>query len=434
MGKIVAIVGRPNVGKSTLFNRLTESRQAIVDEFSGVTRDRHYGKADWQGKTFSLIDTGGYVKGSDDVFETEIRKQVELAIDEADVLLFVVDTTTGVTDLDEHVANLLRRSKKTVLLVANKVDNFDRLADIHTFYSLGLGEVFGISSISGSGTGELLDELMLKLGEFNEVEDLDLPRIAIVGRPNVGKSSITNLFLGEDRNIVTPLAGTTRDAIDVRFNAYGFDFYLIDTAGLRKKAKVNEDLEFYSALRSVRSIERADVCLLMLDASQGIESQDINIFHLIQKNHKGVVILVNKWDLVEKDHKSADRFKEAILNKIAPFRDVPIVFTSVPEKQRVFQSLEAAVNVYQNRSRKVKTRELNDYILPIIEAFPPPAYKGKYIRIKYATQLPIAYPAFAFFCNLPQYLREPYKRFIENKLREKFEFTGTPIEVFFRQK
>ncbi|MDA0309127.1 MAG: ribosome biogenesis GTPase Der [Bacteroidetes bacterium] len=434
MGKIVAIVGRPNVGKSTLFNRLTESRQAIVDEFSGVTRDRHYGKADWQGKTFSIIDTGGYVRGSDDVFEAEIRKQVDLAIDEADVLLFVVDSTTGITDLDEQVADMLRRSKKEVLVVANKVDNFERLADIHTFYALGLGEVHGLSSISGSGTGELLDALMDKFGDFTEAEELDLPRIAIVGRPNVGKSSITNLFLGEERNIVTPVAGTTRDSIDVRYNAFGFDFYLVDTAGLRKKAKVQEDLEFYSSLRSVRSIERADVCLLMLDATQGIESQDINIFHLIQKNHKGVVVLVNKWDLIEKDHKSADRFKEAILHKIAPFRDVPIIFTSVPEKQRVFQALEAAVQVYENRSRKIKTRELNDYILPIIEAFPPPAYKGKYIRIKYVTQLPIAYPAFAFFCNLPQYLREPYKRFLENKLREKFTFTGTPMEIFFRQK
>lgn len=434
MGNIVAIVGRPNVGKSTLFNRLTESRQAIVDEFSGVTRDRHYGKVEWNGKQFSVIDTGGYVHGSDDVFEEEIRKQVLLAIDESDLILFMVDNTIGITDLDEVVADLLRRSKKNVLVIANKVDNFNQINDSYVFHGFGLGEVYPLSSISGSGTGELLDKVTSML-EDKPVEEMeDLPKIAIVGRPNVGKSSITNAFLGEERNIVTPIAGTTRDAIHTRYNSFGFDFYLIDTAGLRKKAKVHEDLEFYSVLRSIRTIESSDVCLLMIDASEGFESQDMNIFSLIKKNHKGIVILVNKWDLIEKDTKTSEEYKKVILKKIAPFNDVPIIFTSVPEKQRIYKALEAAIKVYENRKRRITTSKLNDFILPIIEATPPPAIKGKYIKIKYATQLPIAYPAFAFFCNLPQYIRDPYKRFLENKLREEFDFSGVPIEIFFRQK
>ncbi|MCX7743319.1 MAG: ribosome biogenesis GTPase Der [Flavobacteriales bacterium] len=435
MGNIVAIVGRPNVGKSTLFNRLTESRDAIVDEFSGVTRDRHYGKAEWRGKEFSVIDTGGYVHGSDDIFEEEIRKQVLLAIDEADVILFVVDTTTGVTDLDEQVADLLRRTPKPVLVVANKVDNFERIAETAVFYSFGLGDdVFPICSLSGAGTGELLDKLSTLLEDKPLGIDSTLPKIAIVGRPNVGKSSITNAFLGEERNIVTPIAGTTRDAIYTRYKSFGFDFYLIDTAGLRKKSKVHDNLEFYSVLRSVRTIESSDVCILMIDATEGFESQDMNIFNLIKKNHKGCVIVVNKWDLIEKDHKTAEQYKEIIQKKIAPFSDVPIIFTSVPEKQRIFKALETAIQVYENRKRRIPTHELNEFILPIIEETPPPSIKGKYVKIKYATQLQIAYPAFVFFCNLPQYIKEPYKRFLENKIRANYNFSGVPIEIFFRQK
>lgn len=434
MGNIVAIVGRPNVGKSTLFNRLTETRSAIVDEFSGVTRDRHYGKVDWSGKEFSIIDTGGYIHGSDDVFEEEIRKQVELAIDESDLILFVVDTVLGITDLDETVAAMLRRSKKNVLVVANKVDNFERIHETYEFHKFGLGDIFPLSSISGSGTGELLDKIVELIDDKPVEIDETLPRIAIVGRPNVGKSSITNAFLGIERNIVTPIAGTTRDSIFTRYNSFGFDFYLVDTAGLRKKSKVTEDIEFYSVLRSVRTIESSDVCILMIDATAGFESQDMNIFSLIKKNHKGVVILVNKWDLIEKDHKTAEEFKAVIEKKLAPFNDVPIIFTSVPEKQRIFKALETAVEVYQNRSQSIKTRELNDFILPIIENNPPPANKGKYIKIKFATQLPTRYPTFAFFCNLPQYIKEPYKRFIENKLREHYNLTGVPIEIYFRQK
>lgn len=434
MGNIVAIVGRPNVGKSTFFNRLTETRDAIVDEFSGVTRDRHYGKADWAGKEFSVIDTGGYVHGSNDIFEEEIRKQVIIAIEESDVIIFMVDVTTGITDLDETVANMLRRSKKKVLLVANKVDNHNRIAEAQVFYGLGLGEVFTVSSVSGSGTGEILDELVKHFDtsgvDFNE----ELPKIAIVGRPNVGKSSITNAFLGVDRNIVTPIAGTTRDSIFTRFTSFGFDFYLIDTAGLRKKSKVNEDLEFYSTLRSVRSIEKSDVCILMIDAVDGFESQDMNIFYLIQKNHKGIVLLVNKWDLIEKDHKTMEAFKEKIIHKIAPFVDIPIIFTSVITKQRIYAALETSIEVFQRRKKKIRTSELNEYLLPIIESNPPPAIKGKYIKVKYITQLPTHFPAFAFFCNMPQYIREPYKRFLENKLREKFDFSGVPIEIYFRQK
>lgn len=434
MGNIVAIVGRPNVGKSTLFNRLTETRSAIVDEFSGVTRDRHYGKVDWNGQEFSIIDTGGYIHGSDDVFEAEIRKQVELAIEESDLILFVVDTVLGITDLDEVVASMLRRSKKNVLVVANKVDNFDRIHETYEFHKFGLGDIFPLSSISGSGTGELLDKIVEMIDDKPVDIDDTLPRIAIVGRPNVGKSSITNAFLGIDRNIVTPIPGTTRDSIFTRYTSFGFDFYLVDTAGLRKKAKVNEDIEFYSVLRSVRTIESSDVCILMIDATEGFESQDMNIFSLIKKNHKGIVILVNKWDLIEKDHKTAEDYKKIIEKKLAPFNDVPIIFTSVPEKQRIFKALESAVEVYKNRSQSIKTRELNDFILPIIENNPPPANKGKYIKIKFATQLPTRYPTFAFFCNLPQYIKDPYKRFIENKLREHYNLTGVPIEIYFRQK
>lgn len=435
MGNIVAIVGRPNVGKSTLFNRITETRNAIVDEHSGVTRDRHYGQAEWCGKTFSVIDTGGYVSGSDDVFEQEIRKQVILAIDEADVILFVTDTTTGITDYDEQVAAMLRKSKKPVLLVANKVDNFGRIADTAVFYSFGLNEeVYPVCSLSGSGTGELLDRLV-ELLPHTEADTLeDLPKIAIVGRPNVGKSSFTNALLGEERNIVTPVAGTTRDAIFTRYKSFGFDFYLIDTAGLRKKSKVHEDLEFYSVLRSIRTIESSDVCILMTDATEDFESQDVNIFQLIKKNHKGCVILVNKWDLIDKDHRTAEQYQRIIEKKIAPFTDVPILFTSIPEKQRLFKALEMALQVYENRKRRIATHELNEFILPIIEETPPPAIKGKYIKVKYATQLQIAYPAFVFFCNLPQYIKEPYKRFIENKIRRQYNFSGVPMEIFFRQK
>lgn len=435
MGNIVAIVGRPNVGKSTLFNRITETRDAIVDEFSGVTRDRHYGTGDWGGKTFTLIDTGGYVSGSSDVFEQEIRKQVLLAIDEADVILFVADTTTGITDYDEQVADLLRKTHKPVLVVANKVDNFDRIPDTAVFYAFGLhDEVFPVCSISGSGTGELLDRIVELLPKTSTEPPENIPKIAIVGRPNVGKSSLTNALLGEERNIVTPIAGTTRDAIFTRFNSFGFDFYLIDTAGLRKKTKVHEDLEFYSVLRSIRTIESSDVCILMTDATEDFESQDMNIFHLIKKNHKGCVILVNKWDLVQKDHKTSEHYQKIIERKIAPFTDVPILFTSVPEKQRIFKALETTLRVYENRKRRIPTHQLNEFILPIIEETPPPAIKGKYIKVKYATQLPIAYPAFVFFCNLPQYVKDPYKRFIENKIRSHYDFTGVPIEIFFRQK
>jgi GTP-binding protein len=434
MGNIVAIVGRPNVGKSTLFNRLVGQRTAIVDEYSGVTRDRHYGKSEWGGRSFSIIDTGGYVHQSSDIFEAEISKQVTLAVEEADMILFVVDTRTGVTLTDENVADLLRRSGKPCAIVANKVDNFDFISDAQAFYALGLGDVFPVSAISGSGTGELLDEVISVLGPEDPQDDLELPKFAVVGRPNVGKSSITNAFLGKERNIVTPIAGTTRDAIHERYNAFGFDFYLIDTAGLRKKAKVHEDLEFYSVLRSVRAIESADVCLLMIDATVGFESQDLNIFNLIEKNRKGVVILVNKWDLVEKDHKTHLEYEALIREKIAPFRDVPIVFTSVPEKQRIHKALEAATEVYENRKRRIKTRELNDFILPIIEDTPPPAIKGKYIRIKFVSQLPTPYPTFAFYCNLPQYLKDPYRRFLENKIRSRYAFHGVPVTIYFREK
>jgi GTP-binding protein len=434
MSNIIAIVGRPNVGKSTLFNRLTESREAIVDETAGTTRDRHYGRSEWGGREFTIIDTGGYISGSDDVFESEINKQVKMAVNEADIILFMVDVTTGTTDLDTAVAELLRKSRKKVLLVANKVDNGDRLSDVAEFYGIGLGEVFGVSAISGSGTGELMDEIVANLNPDTE-ENIDgIPRLAVVGRPNVGKSSLINSLLGTERNIVTPIAGTTRDTIHTRYTQFGFDFFLVDTAGLRKKGKVTDDIEFYSVLRTIRAIEECDVALLMLDATQGLETQDLNILHLIEKNNKGLVILVNKWDLVEKDTMSSERYKEQIMEKIAPFRDVPVIFTSAITKQRVLKALETALEVFANRSRKIKTSELNEVMLQIINNTPPPAIKGKYIKIKFVTQLPMHYPAFAFFCNLPQYVRESYRRFLENQLREHFNFNGVPIRIFFRQK
>ncbi len=434
MSNILAIVGRPNVGKSTLFNRLTSSRQAIVEETSGVTRDRHYGKSDWNGIEFSIIDTGGYVMGSDDVFEEEIRKQVLLAVDEADAILFVVDVKTGLTGLDEDVADLLRRTQKPVYLAVNKVDNPDRISEASEFYQLGLGEVFPVSAINGSGTGELLDEIV-KSFDSEKVETLpELPRFAVVGRPNVGKSSLVNAFLGDERNIVTPVAGTTRDSIYTRYSSFGFDFLLVDTAGLRKKGKVRENIEFYSVLRSVRAIENSNVCFLMIDAMEGFESQDQNIFQLIVKNRKGVVIVVNKWDLVEKETRTHLEFENLIREKIAPFKDVPILFTSVPKKQRIFKALETGMQVYKNISLKIPTAKLNEMLLPIIERKPPPAVKGKYVKIKYITQLKTAFPAFAFFCNLPQYVRDPYKRFLENKIREEFNFSGVPIQIYFRKK
>jgi GTPase len=435
MASIVAIVGRPNVGKSTLFNRLTDSRQAIVDEMAGVTRDRHYGKAEWSGREFTVIDTGGYVHGSDDIFEGEIRSQVAIAIDEADVLMFVVDVTMGVTDLDKEVADIVRRSNKKVLLVANKVDNHERIGLAGEFYVLGLGEVYCISSINGSGTGDLLDDLVKALPESEDVEiEENIPRIAVVGRPNVGKSSFVNALLGNERNIVTDIAGTTRDTINTRYKAFGNDFYLVDTAGLRKKGKVHDDVEFYSVMRTVKAIEHCDVCILMLDAKEGIEAQDLNIMWLALRNNRGVVILVNKWDEVEKDTNTSKEFTEMILNRIAPFTDVPIVFTSVTQKQRLLKAVEEAIKVYENRKRIIQTRKLNDYLLPLIENHPPPAIKGKYLKVKYITQLKSHHPQFIFFCNLPQYFKEPYKRFLENKIREKYDFTGVPIQIFFRAK
>lgn len=436
MSTIVAIVGRPNVGKSTLFNRLTESREAIVDPTSGTTRDRHYGKAEWGGKEFTVIDTGGYISGSDDVFESEINKQVKMAVDECDVVIFVTDVTTGTTHPDLAVADMLRKSKKPVLIAVNKVDNAMRENDIHEFYGLGFGEIFSISATSGSGTGELLDEVIKYVEtEKDEFDERDtLPKVAVVGRPNVGKSSFINALLEEDRNIVTPVAGTTRDTIHTHFNKFGFNFWMLDTAGLRKKSKVTENIEFYSVLRTIRAIEECDVAILMLDATQGLESQDLNILHLVEKNHKGLVVIVNKWDLIEKETNTAKKFEEFIYEKTAPFKDFPIVFTSVLTKQRVLKALEEAMKVVENRKRRLKTSELNEFFLPLIDEFPPPAIKGKYIKIKYVTQLPGHYPTFAFFCNLPQYVKEPYKRFLENKLRNHFDFHGSPIRIFFRQK
>ncbi|TBW28025.1 ribosome biogenesis GTPase Der [Gramella sp. KN1008] len=434
MGNIVAIVGRPNVGKSTFFNRLIQRREAIVDSVSGVTRDRHYGKSDWNGHKFSLIDTGGYVKGSDDIFEAEIDKQVELAIDEADAIIFMVDVESGVTPMDEEVATLLRKVKKPVLLAVNKVDNNKRLENAVEFYSLGLGEYFPIASTNGSGTGDLLDALVEALPEVEAEEETELPRFAVVGRPNAGKSSFINALIGEDRYIVTDIAGTTRDSMDTRYNRFGFEFNLVDTAGIRRKSKVKENLEFYSVMRSVRAIENCDVCLLVLDATRGFDGQVQNIFWLAHRNHKGIVILVNKWDLVDKETNTLKDYEAMIRREIEPFTDVPIVFISVLTKQRVFKAIETAVKVFENRSRKIKTRELNDVMLPIIEKNPPPAYKGKYVKIKFCTQLPTPHPQFAFFCNLPQYVRDPYKRFIENKLRKEFDFQGVPVTIYFRKK
>ena len=432
---LVAIVGRPNVGKSTLFNRLVGNRQAIVDSTAGTTRDRHYGKTDWCGREFSIIDTGGYSVNSDDIFEDEIRKQVMLAIEEADVILFMVEVGTGVTDLDMMMADVLRRAKKRTILVCNKVDNYDLIYSSNEFYSLGLGDPYCISSMSGSGTGDLMDEILKHLPEDCEAEELDdLPRITIVGRPNVGKSSMTNALLGHDRNIVTNIAGTTRDSIHTRYNKYGMDFYLVDTAGMRKKGKTMEDLEFYSVMRSIRAIEASDVCVLMLDAQQGLESQDLNIHNLIVRNRKGCVIVVNKWDLIEKGNNTMKEWKEALEKRLAPFNDIPIIFTSALNKQRILDVLQTAIRVYESRSRRIPTSEFNDYMLPIIEETPPPSTKGKYIRIKYAMQLPTPTPQFVFFCNLPQYIRENYRRFLENHLREHWDFSGVPIQIYFRQK
>ncbi len=435
MGNIVAVVGRPNVGKSTFFNRLTESRHAIVDEVSGVTRDRHYGKVIWNGHEFSIIDTGGYVTNSDDIFEEEIRKQVILAIEEADVVIFLVDVISGITDLDQTIAGMLRKIKKPVLLVVNKVDNANRLYDASVFYGLGLGDYFALSSINGSGTGDMLDKLTSMFDKkVEEEEEEEIPKIAVVGRPNVGKSSLVNALIGEERNIVTPISGTTRDSIHTRYNKFNHDFFLVDTAGLRKKGKVKEDLEFYSVMRSVRAIEHADVCLLLIDATIGIEAQDVNIFHLIERNWKGVVILVNKWDLVEKETQTIKQFEARIRERLEPFVDVPILFISALTKQRIHKALELAIEVFKNRQVRIPTPKLNEVMLKVIEDNHPPAVKGKFLRIKYVTQLPTHAPAFAFYCNLPQYIREAYKRYLENQIRKHFNFTGVPIRIFMRKK
>ena len=437
MSNLVAIVGRPNVGKSTLFNRLTKTRRAIVSDEAGTTRDRQYGKSEWNGREFSVVDTGGWVVNSDDIFEEEIRKQVLIATEEADLVLFLVDVTTGLTDLDEDVATILRRSKLPVILVANKADNNVQIYDSYEFYKLGLGEPVCISSATGSGTGDLLDMVLSKLPEGNadELEE-GIPRFAVVGRPNVGKSSLVNAFIGEDRHIVTDIAGTTRDSIYTRYDKFGFDFYLVDTAGIRRKNKVTEDLEFYSVMRSIRAIENSDVCILMIDATRGIEAQDMNIFQLIQKNNKSLVVVVNKWDLVEeKSQKVIDTFQNAIRNRMAPFTDFPIIFASAMTKQRIFKVLETAKQVYLNRKVHIGTSKLNEVMLPLIEAYPPPSTKGKYIKIKYVSQLPnTQIPSFVFYANLPQYVKEPYKRFLENKIRENWELTGSPIHIFIRQK
>ena len=434
MGNIVAIVGRPNVGKSTLFNRLIQRREAIVDAVSGVTRDRHYGKTDWNGKEFSVIDTGGYVVGSDDIFEAEIDKQVNLAIDEADAIMFMVDVESGVTGMDEEVAGILRQSRKPVFLVVNKVDTAKRVNDAVEFYSLGLGEYYTISSINGSGTGELLDALVEALPENDDDDEDELPRFAVVGRPNAGKSSFINTLIGEERYIVTDIAGTTRDSIDTKYNRFGFEFNLVDTAGIRKKSKVKEDLEFYSVMRSVRAIEYSDVCILIVDATRGFEGQDQSIFWLAEKNRKGIVILVNKWDLVEKDTHTTKQFEQKIREEIAPFTDVPIIFISALTKQRIFKAIETAVEVYENRKQRIATSKLNKTMLEIVKQNPPPAYKGKYIKIKYCMQLPTPTPQFVFFANLPQYVKDPYKRYVENKMREFYNFTGVPITIYFRKK
>lgn len=437
MANLVAIVGRPNVGKSTLFNRLTKTRQAIVSDVAGTTRDRQYGKCDWNGKEFSVVDTGGWVVKSDDIFEEEIRKQVLIATEEADLIIFLVDITTGVTDWDMDVAQILRRTKLPVILVANKTDNNDLIYNAAEFYKLGLGDPMCISSATGSGTGDLLDDVVAKLKDNSgELLEEGIPRFAVVGRPNAGKSSIINAFIGEDRNIVTEIAGTTRDSIYTRYDKFGFDFYLVDTAGIRRKNKVTEDLEFYSVMRSIRAIEHSDVCILMIDATRGIEAQDMNIFQIIQRNNKSLVVVVNKWDLVEnKDQKVMDTFENAIRNRMAPFTDFPIIFASALTKQRIFRVLETAKEVYLSRKIKIGTSKLNEMMLPLIEAYPPPSIKGKYIKIKYCTQLPnTQIPSFVFYANLPQYIKEPYKRFLENRIRSNWKLTGSPINIFIRQK
>lgn len=433
MSNIIAIVGRPNVGKSTLFNRLTESQRAIVKEVSGVTRDRIYGRGEWNGIPFSVIDTGGYVQGSDDIFEGEIRKQVEIAIQEANVILFVVDVMVGITDLDESVAEVLRKTKKPIYIIANKVDNNQRVGLSSEFYSFGLGDVYDMSAINGHGTGDLLDDLVKHFNPDVE-EPSELPRIAVVGKPNVGKSSMINALTGEERNIVTPISGTTRDAIDAHFNAFGFDFILVDTAGIRKRSKVHEDIEYYSVLRSVRAIENSDVCIVMLDATEGVQKQDLSIFYIAEKNHKGVVVAVNKWDLLEKETNTLKEYEDNLREALAPFNDVPIVFTSTITKQRILKVLETAMMVYQNRMQKIPTSELNNVMQTIIAQHPPAMLKGKQIKIKYVQQLPTHAPAFAFFCNLPQYISESYKRYLENRIRENWDFYGVPIRIYFRKK
>ena len=436
MSNLVAIVGRPNVGKSTLFNRLVGSRQAIVTEISGTTRDRQYGHTNWTGHEFSIVDTGGWVSGSEDVFESEINKQVQIAIEEADVILFVVDVMAGMTDLDREVAGLLRRAKKPILLVANKADTFEIGYQSAEFYALGLGDPYAISAINGSGTGDLLDAIVNSLPEQNGSEtEKELPRFAVVGRPNAGKSSLINAFIGEERNIVTNVAGTTRDSIYTEYNKFGFSFYLVDTAGIRKRGKVQEDLEYYSVIRSIRAIENSDICIAMIDATRGIESQDVNILSLVMRNSKGLVVCVNKWDLVENKTNEAIRvFEEAIRSRLAPFSDFPILFISALTKQRIFKVLEVANAVYQRRSKRIPTHELNEVLLPIIEETPPPSWKGKYIKIKYVTQLPTAVPSFAFYANLPQWVKDPYKRFLENQIRKNWDFSGIPINIFIREK
>ena len=434
---LVAIVGRPNVGKSTLFNRLVGMRQAIVDDIAGVTRDRHYGRCEWCGREFSVVDTGGYTTNSDDVFESAIRSQVQIAIDEADVVLFMVEAGTGITDYDSEIADVLRRARKPVILCVNKVDNGERMFDAYQFYSLGLGELYSISAANGSGTGDLLDAVVKALPS-EEADRPDpyagLPRIAIVGKPNVGKSSLTNALLGEERNIVTPVAGTTRDAVETHYNKFGFEFMLVDTAGIRRKTKVREDLEFYSVMRSIRAIEHSDICILMIDATTGMEAQDMHIFNLILKNRKGCVLVVNKWDLFIKDSNTMKEYADSLKQRLSPFSDIPVVFTSVTKMQRIQDVLKAATEVCSNYARKIPTASLNDVMLPIVEETPPPAWKGKYVKIKYVTQLPTRFPAFAFFCNLPQYIKEPYKRFLENQLRRNFNLTGCPVQIYCRQK
>ncbi|MCB0651315.1 MAG: ribosome biogenesis GTPase Der [Saprospiraceae bacterium] len=435
MGNIVAIVGRPNVGKSTLYNRLIGERQAIIDDVSGVTRDRQYGSCVWNGKTFTVIDTGGFVKASDDVFEKAIRSQVHIAMEEASVIIFMVDTTTGITDFDEDIAQMLRRTDRQVFLAVNKVDNHSRMIDANEFWSLGFEQTFFLSSMTGSGSGELLDAVTEHINIEDEVRlETDIPKFAIVGQPNVGKSSLTNALLGQERNIVTEIAGTTRDSIHTKYEKFGKEFYLIDTAGMRKKAKVHEDLEFYSVMRAIKAIEAADICLVMIDAQTGVEAQDMSILRLAQRRNKGIVILINKWDLVEKETNTARDYEKEVKQKIAPFRDIPILFISALEKQRIFKAIEVGLEVFENRNRKIKTSQLNDIMQEAIEQYPPPAHRGRFVKIKYVTQLPTYYPAFAFFCSNPKHIKENYKNYLENKLRENFNFSGVPMSIFFRNK